>query len=221
MSYVYVYEKYENPNMKKFTIIEMLVIIAIIGILASLMLPSLSKARLKVKQAVCLSNSKQIATATTSYIIDNDAYGPPDKGGKRWTDKLLGTYIDRAADNKPSPVFSCPTGYVLEQAHETNIAMNWYITGKDQSNVTVSSKPLMQATASETCLLTDNYTFWWSTTNWHMNVTNVIDEPNGGNIARHQLKANVTFLDGHAVAKTASFLLSKTDKNDTFWDVEQ
>ena len=46
--------------MKKFTLIELLIVVAIISILLSLLLPSLSKAREKSKRAVCLSNQAQI-----------------------------------------------------------------------------------------------------------------------------------------------------------------
>lgn len=204
---------------KKFTIIELLMIIAIIGVLASLLLPSMSRARAKVKQSVCLSNSKQISLASTSYIMEHNGYGPSDSAGNRWTKKLLGSYIDHTSGNQPSPAFNCPTGFDQINANHTNIGMNIFITGKSQPSVTFDARPLLNASPSETCMLIDSFKLYFSVSNWGMKNESVIVEP--GNIARHQLKANVTFLDGHATAKTASYLLSKTDKNDTFWDVEQ
>lgn len=58
----------------RFTLIELLVVVAIIAILASMLLPTLNKAREKSMSIQCLSNTKQCALGINLYMSDFDSY---------------------------------------------------------------------------------------------------------------------------------------------------
>jgi len=115
--------------MKKFSLIELLVVVAIIGILSSFLLPSLAQSRDKAKQAVCKNNMKQIAILFALNADDNEGRFPestshqwPGYGPVSWDDNLsaydgrdLSTTQKNAGKlngsdfNNDAGIYQCPT----------------------------------------------------------------------------------------------------------------
>jgi len=91
---------------KGFTLIELLVVIAIIAILAAILFPVFAQAKEAAKKTQCLSNTKQLGTASYMYATDNDdtlftmLYDCPD-GQPPYMDKLF-SYV------KNQQLFGCP-----------------------------------------------------------------------------------------------------------------
>jgi len=103
-----------------FTLIEMLVVIAIIGILAGILLPSLARAKRHSKVTVCLNNLHQIGLAVELSALDNNGKYPHGLGGYQKArefvcpvvpdEALVQEMLNRPLYNylKPSGVYSCP-----------------------------------------------------------------------------------------------------------------
>jgi prepilin-type N-terminal cleavage/methylation domain-containing protein/prepilin-type processing-associated H-X9-DG protein len=91
------------------TIIELLVVVAILGVLVGMMLPALGGAREAGRESECASNLRQIATGAQVYADDHRGFMPP--GAARFIDNLSRWHGSRA---NPSEAF-VPTGGALSE----------------------------------------------------------------------------------------------------------
>jgi prepilin-type N-terminal cleavage/methylation domain-containing protein/prepilin-type processing-associated H-X9-DG protein len=62
-----------------FTLVELLLVIAIVALLIAILIPALSRAKGKAEEIVCLNNLKQLQICAKLYSQDNDFFLPPNR----------------------------------------------------------------------------------------------------------------------------------------------
>ena len=112
----------------KFTLIELLIVIAIIAILASLLLPALNSARRKVYAAACGDQMRQTYLLLMSYAGDHDDYMPP--GSHFATFLFQSGYIPEKNGklidpSEPLVVFRFPHLFLCPQLKSAAQCTNW------------------------------------------------------------------------------------------------
>ena len=105
-----------EARIRAFTLVELLIVIAIIAILASILLPVLDKAKVRAEEANCINNQKQLSAAWVMYAGDNGDFC----AGNEWHDEKahvkhenwLSGWLDPGSattDNTNTTLFLDPT----------------------------------------------------------------------------------------------------------------
>lgn len=142
---------------KLFTLIELLMVIAIIAILASLLLPGLRKAKNTANRITCLGKQRQIATGIFMYAGDNNDILPQMIVTGTWNDMnwiyqvknyVTGStayYLEKGRD----AVFSCPMDnrpeYVarFHYAYDSSFGYYQYLSAKRLSSIKNPTRTIM------------------------------------------------------------------------------
>ncbi len=88
-----------------FTLLELLVVIAVIAVLAGMLLPALAAAREKARRTACANNLQQIGVALVSYLARYSEYYPSHPA---WGTKFVGP---TEAGPDPTTIFPALTWY--------------------------------------------------------------------------------------------------------------
>ena len=200
----------------EFTLVELLVVIAVIAILAGLLLPALNSAREKARTVQCANASRQMGLSVSMYQNDYDEHFPivwynkenNDAGQTGWAKTLV---LNKMMDSKLLVCPSVPTDTFKPLAnHKT---LNWWLwqnimfgmNWAYQKSVTATYKLSQVKRASQKVLIAEtvkcNVEAPDTSSEGHIRVTNTRQNSGFGvPFARHNRlhDCNVVYTDLHA-----------------------
>jgi len=142
---------HQNRKPRGFTLVEMLVVIAVIAIIAAILFPVYQRVRENARSAACLSNYHQIGLAIQMYANDADGLTPPNGGS------FGGLITDCFPYTHNTAIFACPDDYDREKEHRPGtyrmaslyqglpISCGW----KDPYNPAITAQPVKTTLAYE------------------------------------------------------------------------
>ncbi len=210
-------------KMKIFTLIELLIVVAIIAILAAMLLPALNSAREKARGISCLNNHNTIAKAIQMYVSDNQDYFFP---YSHWTGGASGSGSQIIWWDRKNGFIN---EYLQVKEPDTNVG---YILGRDSESHGYNRRsrfacPSQEARADQT--FTINYFYGLDSvlitkiTQYRypsrtLRTSDYLDIATIGayNYAekapasfRHKGFANVSFADGHTESLARTYVLAR------------
>jgi prepilin-type processing-associated H-X9-DG protein len=200
-----------------FTMLELLVTIAIIVIMASVLLPALGRARESAYQIQCTNRIKQLNTAVLLYCNDNDTnlpvlISPPP------TELLINThllpYLGAQAITLPNILkFCCPSSYRLNASldrHITNGDIFPYYSVGSAKWLDIELQPIKVGRIKESSRTFTFYCGQPMPNGTTISVSVYIDRLKiGGTYSNvgivHKGNVNVGFVDGHVKSQRGAY----------------
>lgn len=176
-----------------FTLLEMLVVTAVIAILFSILMPSLRKAKDKAREIECANNMRQTGIALIQYASDNDGYGVIYRDAVTTRSWDYGIVTDKYVTNPQ--VILCPVwapsiyrrgyGYAYGIYYSNAVTTTGRILNKQSPSTSVYLGDSIRHAAES-----DGSHYQWY---FFKRLSNV----EGHIHLRHSRKTNIFFLDGH------------------------
>jgi prepilin-type processing-associated H-X9-DG protein/prepilin-type N-terminal cleavage/methylation domain-containing protein len=186
-----------------FTLVELLVVIAVIGLLAGLLLPAIQSARQKASAAKCLNHLRQIGQATLMYCQDNDDYLPfawcndGDPSVNNFYSLLMPIVYRVEFDGYGDfeyGVFACPARLKEPLVGSNPFKISYGMNAHNSVNFpNQPTRRLGAATNASLTVLAADIDFHYN----HPPITSLRPDQVG---YKHSRKANILFFDGHAAA---------------------
>ncbi len=213
-----------------FTLIELLVVIAVIAILASLLLPSLSKAKETARNAECASRLKQIGICLDNYASEWRGFIPAPwlSNYNRWKVRLAPYYgyngetniADNAQMNALNAFLAAKPYLICRTAQDLHPSPGRTSTYGHNAEYDHSKSIFSVKSPSQMMTFAESY---WDSSGLlygdHLNVSVCFNSPNcewGAHNGKRRV--NVLFLDAHVVStEKAKVPLTGTPEGNVFW----
>ncbi len=180
-----------------FTLLELLVVIAVTGILVALLLPALGRANEKGRITTCLNNLRQVNLAIRLYADDNadslpvlPTPNPYPNGVGAYYKQLVKGYLGLTGSASPTEkVFTCPSDRILQSeiGHAfTSYTFNGYEVGPG-AMARITGKKLGSIKSPTLAVLVGEWPAFFGGS-WHPVINQ--DYPDAKNV--------LSFVDGHA-----------------------
>ncbi len=194
------------PARQGVTLAELLVVLAILGVLASLLLPIISSARNSATRTACMNNLRQVGMCFEAYANEHHRKYPAEgnKGERNPTQSdawfyRLPEYADGVTLHARNSIFQCAgfeahTPDVFDNSSPKSFKMNGYIDKKKDK--TWRYRQGQSRFESRTMLMTDCVAGETGMGQWGHAAKTAVDD------SRHPGGVNVLFLDGHTLNVT-------------------
>jgi len=207
--------KIDKRNTTGFTLVELLVVIAVLALLAGLALPALLKTSEASNQTKCLSNMRQLSAAYLLMVADKDGVLVPNSGGgNTWyndVDDYMPTKLETSEDWKS---LCCPSALAglakagINSSTTSSSRATYGLNSKidstgDLKRMANLTKPSATILVGDTKIQSDWTTMGVQKSNiyaWH----------------RKNAKYSICYFDGHSEVVDQTFIDSKK-ATDIFW----
>ena len=188
------------PNKRRlsdaFTLVELLVVISIIGLLAALAVPALSKARQSADRAKCTSNMRQLASLYLAMVaVQDGVLVGSSGGGSTWYTELESNKYLNATNVASYITLSCPSALAAlkKLGYTYTVTRASYGLNSKVGGANTTTRIAQVTKPSATFLLGDG-----PVVGANNGFTSGIN-PNGNLLSSyHNNKYAITFFDGHA-----------------------
>jgi prepilin-type N-terminal cleavage/methylation domain-containing protein/prepilin-type processing-associated H-X9-DG protein len=233
-------------RVRAFSLVELLVVVAIIALLISILMPALNRAREQANRTTCLSNLRQIGMGFHMYTADNRGFMPrcAPRPGYAMMDHDWIFYRDRPdgrtiADSpicrylgsfRPE-VFRCPSEDVwtrmtgFQPYYYYSYCMNSYLgtranlnfSSADTVNLSIVRRPSEMIIAVEEDERSINDGAWGPAWDW-LAIRHERERklPDNGPSSNPQARGNAAFVDGHADYVTRSYAHNRRNHDPTY-----